>query len=63
MPRFKHGQLKFYKTSTPIELRKYVKDFPDHAKMVDFFLKKYSYNYTKKRWDVVKDEPINLRRG
>lgn len=50
MKRFRKGELKFYLTSTPKEIKQYLKDNPDNTEYVEEFLKVYIYNYVKKGW-------------
>ncbi len=48
--KYRKGELKFYKDSTPKELKKYLKDHPTNKKYVEKFLDTYIYNYVKKEW-------------
>jgi hypothetical protein len=50
MLRYRKGELAYYKSSVPKELKKYLKAHPDNAKYVEQFLGMYEYNYVKKRW-------------
>ncbi len=50
MPRFRKGELKLYKSMNPIEMNKYVNDFPENTQYVKKFLESYEYNWVKKTW-------------
>lgn len=46
--KYRKGELNFYKSSLPKELRKYAKQHPENQEFVDAFLKEYEYNYVTK---------------
>jgi hypothetical protein len=50
MLRYRKGELNFYKSSLPKELKKYLRGHPENAKYVEQFLDEYEYNYVKKVW-------------
>lgn len=51
MFKYRKGELLFYKSSLPKELKKYLKDNPTCEKYVTQFLNDYTYVYTKKKWE------------
>lgn len=50
MTRLRKGELVFYKSSSPKELKKYIKNHPENQEYVEEFLSRYRYNYVKKTW-------------
>ena len=50
MVRYRKGELNLYKSMNPIELGKYINDFPENMKYVKTFLEKHKYNWVKKEW-------------
>lgn len=55
MKKWRKGELKFLKGSTPKELTAYMKEHPTNKPYVDQFLSLYTYNFVKKVW-VKKDD-------
>lgn len=50
MPKYRKGELKFYKSLLPYELNEFVNNHPIHTEYIKKFLQTYKYNYVKKRW-------------
>jgi hypothetical protein len=50
MPKFRKGELKFYKSMIPSELNEYINKFPINTEYVKQFFEKYKYNYVKRGW-------------
>lgn len=50
MPKLRKGELKFYKMMNPIELEKYLFDFPQNTEYVKEFLEDYHYNWRNQEW-------------
>lgn len=55
--KYRKGELNFYKSSLPKELRKYAKQHPENQEFVDAFLSEYEYNFVQKKW--TKKKPHN----
>lgn len=50
MPRFRKGELNYYKKLDPIELNKYIEDHPENTEYVKKFLENYRYNWVSLTW-------------
>ena len=50
MLKYRRGELAFYKSSLPKELKKYLKEHPETKEYVEMFIEEYEYIYTKKQW-------------
>ena len=50
MFKYRKGELAYYKSSIPKELKKYLKAHPENTKFIEQFLEMYEYNYVKKSW-------------
>ena len=50
MLKYRKGELNFYKSSLPKELKKYMKTHDKNVKYVEQFLDEYVFNYVKKSW-------------
>lgn len=48
--KYRKGELAFYKSSLPKELKKYSGKFSENKEYLDLFLKEYEYNYVEKKW-------------
>ena len=55
MIRFRKGELNFYKSGTPKELKAYLKELPFLETFIEAFLNRYRYNYVQKEWVLNKD--------
>lgn len=51
MLKYRKGELVFYKSSLPKELRKYIKEHPESKEYIEQFLEEYDYNYSQKKWE------------
>lgn len=60
MHKYKRGELSFYKSSTPQELRLYLKSNPSLKEAVEYFLRNHTYNRASKSWE--KASPVNRRK-
>lgn len=49
--KFRKGELKFYKDSTPKELKDYIRANKDCKEYIEHFMELYTYNYVKKFWE------------
>lgn len=50
MPRYKKGELQFYRTSTPKEIKDYLKKHPHLKESIKQFLAEHDYQYRQKTW-------------
>lgn len=50
MIRYRKGELNFYKSSLPKELKDYVKNNPENKEYINNFLETYRYNYVSEKW-------------
>jgi len=50
MIKFRKGELKLYQSMNPIELEKYVNQFPENTDYVKSFLENHEYNWVKEEW-------------
>lgn len=50
MIKYRKGELAYYKSSIPKELKKYLKAHPDNKKYIEQFLEMYEFNYVKQKW-------------
>ena len=64
MIKYRKGELAYYKSSIPKELKKYLKAHPDNKKYIEQFLETYEFNYVKQKW-VKKDltKPLDRLKG
>lgn len=51
--KYRKGELTFYKSSTPKELKEIIKMDTENKKYVDQFLKEFKYNYVAKKWNKI----------